>query len=274
MDALTAILAILVAIAILFEIARRVGVPYPTLFVLGGLGLAFVPGLPRIQLEPELVLLVFLPPLLFTAAVETPIRDLRANLAPDRPARRSGWCSSRWSSWRPWRRLRSGAGVGRGLHARRDRRPDRRARRDDRLPPARHAAARRRSSRARPSSTTRPRSSPIERRSLAVASGGLRAVRRRWPASWSPRSAASRSASLVGWLGGEILRRLDEPPVEVLLSLVIPFAAYLPADELGLSGVLAAVTCGSGHRQPPGQDPDRDAAGCSGSAPGRWSGSS
>ena len=56
--------------------------PYPTLFVLGGLGLAFVPGLPQIELEPDLVLLVFLPPLLFIAAVETPIRDLRANLGP------------------------------------------------------------------------------------------------------------------------------------------------------------------------------------------------
>ena len=81
-NVLTAVLAILVVIAILFEIARRAGVPYPTLFVLGGLGLAFVPGLPRLILEPELVLLVFLPPLLFGAAVETPIRELRANLAP------------------------------------------------------------------------------------------------------------------------------------------------------------------------------------------------
>jgi NhaP-type Na+/H+ or K+/H+ antiporter len=78
-DVLTAVLAILVAIAILFEIARRLGVPYPTLLVLGGLGLAFVPGLPRIKLEPDLVLLVFLPPLLFSAAAESPIRDLRAN---------------------------------------------------------------------------------------------------------------------------------------------------------------------------------------------------
>ena len=82
METLTAVLLILVAIAILYEIARRIGVPYPTLLVLGGLALAFVPGLPRIQLEPDLVLLVFLPPLLFAAAVETPIRDLRANLAP------------------------------------------------------------------------------------------------------------------------------------------------------------------------------------------------
>ena len=76
MDVLTAVLGILVAIAILFEIARRVGVPFPTLFVLGGLGLAFVPGLPRFKLEPDLILLVFLPPLLFSAASDSPSREI------------------------------------------------------------------------------------------------------------------------------------------------------------------------------------------------------
>ena len=44
MDVLTVALALLVAIAILFEVARRLGVPYPTLFVVGGLGLALIPG--------------------------------------------------------------------------------------------------------------------------------------------------------------------------------------------------------------------------------------
>src|SRR5258705_4249931 len=81
-NVLFAVLAILVAIAILYELARRLGVPFPTLMVLGGLGLAFVPGLPTFSLEPDLVLLVFLPPLLFSAAVATPIRDLRANGIP------------------------------------------------------------------------------------------------------------------------------------------------------------------------------------------------
>ena len=49
---------------------------------------------------------------------------------------------------------------------------------------------------------------------------------------------------VVGRVAGEILRRLDDPPVEVAISLVIPFAAYLPADWLNLSGVLAAVAAG------------------------------
>ena len=50
--------------------------------MLGGLGLGFLPGLPHITLNPDLVLLVFLPPLLFAAAFETPLRDLRRNVAP------------------------------------------------------------------------------------------------------------------------------------------------------------------------------------------------
>lgn len=73
-------LAILVAIAILYDLARRIGVPYPTLLVLGGLGLAAVPGIPRIELEPDLVLFVFLPPLLFQAAIDSETRLRRANV--------------------------------------------------------------------------------------------------------------------------------------------------------------------------------------------------
>ena len=49
---------------------------------------------------------------------------------------------------------------------------------------------------------------------------------------------------VIGGAASGLLRRLDDPPVEVAISLVIPFAAYLPADRWGLSGVLAAVTAG------------------------------
>jgi Na+/H+ antiporter len=48
----------------------------------------------------------------------------------------------------------------------------------------------------------------------------------------------------AGWAAAAILRRLDNAPVEVAISLVVPFAAYLPAERLGLSGVLAAVAAG------------------------------
>src|SRR5439155_2148901 len=49
---------------------------------------------------------------------------------------------------------------------------------------------------------------------------------------------------LVGRASVEILRHVDDPPVEVIISLLIPFAAYLPADRAGMSGVLAVVTTG------------------------------
>ena len=61
-------LGLMVAITALSVLARRLGVPYPILLVLGGLGLGFVPGLPDVQLDPDLVLVLFLPPLLYVGA--------------------------------------------------------------------------------------------------------------------------------------------------------------------------------------------------------------
>ena len=46
----------------------------------------------------------------------------------------------------------------------------------------------------------------------------------------------------VGWLVAEVRRRLDDPPVEIVLSVVTGYAAYLPAERLGVSAVVAAVT--------------------------------
>ena len=64
----------------LVALARRLHVPYPILLVLGGLALAFVPGLPPVLLEPELVFIVFLPPILWAAAYFTSYRDFKRNL--------------------------------------------------------------------------------------------------------------------------------------------------------------------------------------------------
>jgi CPA1 family monovalent cation:H+ antiporter len=70
------------AMAVLVAVARRLRVPYPMLLVLGGLIIGFVPGLPAVELEPDLVFLLFLPPILQAAAFFTSIRDFRANLRP------------------------------------------------------------------------------------------------------------------------------------------------------------------------------------------------
>ncbi|HEX7223015.1 MAG TPA: cation:proton antiporter, partial [Candidatus Limnocylindrales bacterium] len=80
--AIEAVLLLLLAATALAILARRVGIPYPILLVLGGLLIGFVPGMPRIELEPELVVLLFLPPILFGAGYFTSIRDFKANLRP------------------------------------------------------------------------------------------------------------------------------------------------------------------------------------------------
>ena len=76
------ILIYLVAVALLSFVARKIKIPYPILLTIGGLVLAVIPGLPRIQLEPDLVFDLFLPPLIYPAAVFTSWRDFRANLRP------------------------------------------------------------------------------------------------------------------------------------------------------------------------------------------------
>jgi len=242
MDALAAVLAITVAIALLFEVARRLRLPWPSLFVLGGLALGFVPGLPHLELKPDLVLLVFLPPLLFAAAIESPIRDLKTDV----------WPIARLSivlvlataivvaavmhfvaglDWAP--AFAFGAIVG----------------------PTDALAA-----------TTVFRHVPIPRRIVALVEGeslfndatALVAYRTAVIATTSGTFVLANALGgfvaavaggiaiglVVGFVAVQLFRRLDDPPVEVVISLVIPFAAYLPADQLGFSGVLAAVAAG------------------------------
>jgi monovalent cation/hydrogen antiporter len=76
------VLGLLVAVALLALVARRLHVPYPIVMVLGGLAIALVPGLPRVALEPNVVFLVFLPPLIYSAGWFTSLRDIKANLRP------------------------------------------------------------------------------------------------------------------------------------------------------------------------------------------------
>ncbi|MBS0378618.1 MAG: Na+/H+ antiporter [Proteobacteria bacterium] len=79
MSAVALILLLIAASAALRYLSDRIGVPLPTLLVLGGLGLALIPGLPRLNLDPETVFLVFIPPLLFWTALQTSLRDLIRN---------------------------------------------------------------------------------------------------------------------------------------------------------------------------------------------------
>ena len=243
MQPLVAVLLILVAIAVLYALSVKINVPYPTLFVLGGLLLAFIPGLPRIQLEPDLVLLVFLPPLLFIAAIETNFRELRENFAPitrlafglvvftvvvvavvaQALVPSMGWAAA----------ITLGAIVA----------------------PTDAIAA---TSVFRRLGVPRVITALIEgealfndatalviyRTGVAIVAGGTFALLTTGTQLVVALVGGIAIGFVVGWLAAQLLTRLDEPTVEVLISFVVPFAAYLPADVLGVSGVLAAVTAG------------------------------
>src|SRR5258706_6891821 len=73
-------LLLLLFIVVFGLLARRLGTPYPIVMVLGGLLLGIVPGIPNITLNPDLVFLVVLPPLLYAAAWTTSWRDFQYNL--------------------------------------------------------------------------------------------------------------------------------------------------------------------------------------------------
>lgn len=76
------IILLLIAVLALTTIARKLAIPYPILLVVGGLVLSFMPGLPTVRLDSDLIFLVFLPPLLWSAAYFTSWRDFRANARP------------------------------------------------------------------------------------------------------------------------------------------------------------------------------------------------
>src|SRR5438105_8487473 len=75
-------LGLLAALALLVLLARQLNLPYPILLVVGGLTLGFLPGVPRVELAPNLVFLLFLPPILYEEAYFTSWRDVLTNLRP------------------------------------------------------------------------------------------------------------------------------------------------------------------------------------------------
>jgi CPA1 family monovalent cation:H+ antiporter len=79
MEVFEIVIALLVGGAVLAALARRGGVPYPSLVALAGAALALVPGLPTMTLDPELALALFVAPVLVDAAFDTSLRDLRTN---------------------------------------------------------------------------------------------------------------------------------------------------------------------------------------------------
>jgi CPA1 family monovalent cation:H+ antiporter len=235
-------LGLLVAVAALASVARVLRVPSPILLVLGGLLVALIPGVPKIELVPELVFLLFLPPLLYVAGFESSIRDVRAQLRPI-------------LSLAGGLVLATTAIVAALMHALLP---------DLGWPAAFALGAILAPTEAVPTAAIFRRLGVprrivtlLESESLANHATALFVYQTALAASamaFSLGETALRFAAYgiggvlvglaAGWLIASLRRRLNDPPVEITISLLTPFAAYLPAEWLGVSGVLATVTAG------------------------------
>jgi Na+/H+ antiporter len=237
------LLVLLAAGTAMLALVPKLRIPYPILLVLGGLALGFAPGLPEIDLPPDLVLVGVLPPLLYGAAFFTSLRDLRANVRP------VGLLAVGLV-------LLTIVVVAVVAHAI--------------VPGLPWAAAFVLGAVVSPTdpiaATAIMHRLGVPRRIVHIVEGeslvndGTALVAYRFAVV----AAVSGSFSLweagisfvlnvaggiavglgVGWLVRQVRRRLDFPAAEVTVSLLTGYFAYIPAELLGVSAVIAAVTVG------------------------------
>ena len=232
----------MLAVAALALVARKLNIPYPILFVIGGLGLGLIPGLPKIRLDPELVFVFFLPPLLYPAAMFTSWRDFRANLRPISLlaiglvlfTTVAVALIAHYFMGLP---LAAGFVLGAIIS-----------------PPDAIAAT----AIAQRLKIPRRIVTILEGESLVNDATALVAYRFAVVAvmtgSFSLAKAGGQffivslggilTGLIVGWLADWFHRHVEDAPIEITVSLLTPFAAYLPAEHFGVSGVLAVVTAG------------------------------
>lgn len=82
LEKITVIILLLAVVTALAEVTDRIKVPYPVLLVLAGIGISLIPNLPIVELNPEVVFLIFLPPALYSAAWTTSWNDFKASSRP------------------------------------------------------------------------------------------------------------------------------------------------------------------------------------------------
>src|SRR3989449_8664323 len=237
------VLTLLVGVTLLALVARRFQLPTPALLVVGGLLVAVVPGLPTVQFDPQLVFLIFIPPLLYSASLLSSYRDVRANF---RPILSLGvghvvfativiaWVAHNAIPGLPWASAFALGAVA--------------------SPPDVAAA------------TAVLRRPPMPRRVVTILQGESMindaaaivayrvAVAAAVTGAFSLMGAAGRFVVVgtggvlvglaVGWLLAAVRRRIHDPEVENTISLLSGYAAYLPAEHFGVSGVLAVVSMG------------------------------
>ena len=243
--------ALLVAVVLLVPLARRLALPYPIFLVLGGLGLGALPGVPEIELEPDVVFLVFVPPLVHAAGYQASprrlLRDARpialaavvlvgATIAAIAFAAHALVDDLSWAA--AWvlatvlapTDLVAATAVFRRLGA-----PERvvnLVEGENLVNDATALTAWRVAVAAAGAGVFTVGDAAVEL--LLVAAGG----------------------TLLGLAGGEAVawlrRRLDDTLVEITVTLLTPYVLFILAEQLGMSGILAAVVSGLylGFRDP------------------------
>jgi Na+/H+ antiporter len=235
--------ALCVAVAGLSSLARWIDVPYPIVLLLGGLAIGFIPGVPEIELDPEVVLLGFLPPLLYSAAFFSDLQALRVNARPISFLAIGLVLATMVVVAVVAHELIDGLSwpaaftLG-AIVAPTD--PIAATAIMERL-----GAPRRLVNVIEGESLVNDATALVAYRvAIAAAVGGSFSM---LDALGEFAIAAAGGAAIglaVGWLSAELRERLDDPPVEIGVSLFTGYAAFLPAEELGLSGILAAVVAG------------------------------
>src|SRR5216110_86968 len=236
------ILICLVAVALLAIVARKIRIPYPILLTVGGGVLALVPGLPAIHLDPQLVFNLFLPPLLYPAAVYTSWRDFRANLRSILPLAivlvlLTMTATAYLFHGLVGLPLAVGFVFGAIIS-----------------PPDAVAAL------AVTQNLRVPRRIIVILEGESLINDATSFISFRFAVAAVMTGAFSLSqASLqfllvaaggicvglaVGWLATQVQKRLDDPPVQTMFSLLTPYVAYFSGEMLHVSGILAVVIAG------------------------------
>jgi CPA1 family monovalent cation:H+ antiporter len=236
-------LALIVAVAAMLVLAPALRIPYPILLVLGGLLIGITPGMPGFELPPELVFFGVLPPLLYSAAFFTSLRDLRASARPIGLLAIGLVVVTTVGVAVVAHELVDGLSWGAAFVL------------GAIVSPTDPLAA---TSIARRLGVPRKLVTIVEGESLVNDGTGLVAYRVAVAAVLTGSFSEWHTTGLfvvsvgggiavglgVGWLVRQVRRRLDNPPAEITISLMTGYVAFIPAELIGVSAVLAAVTAG------------------------------
>jgi CPA1 family monovalent cation:H+ antiporter len=232
---------LLVAVALLAGFALRQNVPYPIVLVLGGLALGFVPWLPSPELEPDVVFFAFLPPLLYAAAFQASAYELKADALPIGLLAVglvlvtvvSVAAVAHWLVGLPWPvAFVLGAVLG------------------PTDPVAPIAVLRRLGAPSRIRTILEGESlvndgTGLTAYGLAVAAVTTSVTVGEVFADFAIKAAGGIAIGLAaGWVFAHLRTLAREPSIDLVLSILTPFVAYVPAEALHVSGVLAVVTAG------------------------------